>query len=134
MAAYATLEDLQKRWRPLSPTEQNRAEALLEDASVLIQAEFQRNQRKIDPDDELLSSALKIVSCSLVKRIMSTPASVDGVSQMGETAGPFNKQLTFANPSGDMYLTAREYAMLGISQRRSGIAQIMPITGVDDAV
>ena len=128
--AYATLDDLQKRWRPLNPSESERAIMLLDDAAVLIQAEFKRDEKEIDVDDELLSSALKIVSCSIVKRMMSTPASVDGVSQMGMTAGPFNQQFTLANPSGDMYLTAREYGMLGISQRRSDIAQIGPATGV----
>lgn len=132
--AYATLDDLQKRWRTLNPSESERATMLLDDAAVLIQAEFRRNQKEIDPEDEMLSSALKIVSCSMVKRMMSTPAAVDGVSQMGETAGPFNQQFTFANPSGDMYLTTREYGMLGITQRRSDIAQIGPITEVDRAV
>ena len=80
--AYATLDDLQKRWRPLNPSESERAIMLLDDAAVLIQAEFKRDEKEIDVDDELLSSALKIVSCSIVKRMMSTPASVDGVSQM----------------------------------------------------
>lgn len=121
--AYATLDDLQKRWRALNPSEIDQASTLLDDAAVYLQSEFARNGKEINEKDELLMSALRIVSCSLVRRIMKSDAP-EGVSQMGITAGPFNQQRTYVNPSGDMYLTAREYGILGISQKRSGIAQI----------
>lgn len=126
--AYATTDDLQTRWKPLSPSEIDRANVLLDDAAVFLRAEFARNGKTIDEEDEMLMASLKIVSCAMVKRMMNAMP-VDGVSQVGLTAGPFNQQFTLSNPSGDMYLTAREYGMLGIAQKRSGIAQIAPITG-----
>lgn len=132
VSVFADVDDLQTRWKPLSPSEIGRANALLNDAAIFLRAEFERNDKKINEEDELLMSALKIVSCAMVKRMMNA-AQVDGVSQMGMTAGPFNQQFTLSNPSGDMYLTAREYGILGISQRRSDIAQIGPITAVDHA-
>lgn len=127
--AFATPEDLASRWRALSPSETERAEALLDDAAIYLQAEFVRCSKEIDPEDEFLASALKIVSCSMVKRVMAssgtTALGIDGdFTQLSKTAGSFTEQYTFANPSGDMYITAREYKLLGIPQNSTKIAQI----------
>lgn len=133
MTAYATVDDLILRWKPLSPSEQEQAKTLLDDAAVLLDAEFRRNQKPINKEDQFLMSALKIVSCSIVKRTMLSE-NLGGFSQVSTTAGSFNEQMTVANPSGDMYLTEREYGMLGIRKARSEIAQIGPVTvGDDDA-
>lgn len=121
--AFATVDDLSKRWPSLSPGDHDRATTLLEDASLLIEAEYRRAGIVIDPEDEFSVSARKIVCCSIVKRVMAS--SVDGdYTQMSQTAGSFTEQFTFANPSGDMYLTAREYKMLGIPQNNTKICQI----------
>ena len=40
MAAYATVADVEARWRPLSADEAVRADALLEDASQILRDEF----------------------------------------------------------------------------------------------
>lgn len=136
--AYATTDDLAKRWRVLSPSEVERASFLLDDAAMYLEAEFRRCNKKIDPEDEFLISALKIVSCSMVKRVLAssgtTALGIDGdFTQLSKTAGTFTEQYTFANPSGDMYITAREYRLLGIPQNSSKIAQINPVEqGVDN--
>lgn len=123
--AFATVDDLSKRWPSLSPSDYERAETLLEDASLLIEAEYRRAKVDIDEEDEFAVSARRIVCCSIVKRVMAS--GVDGdYTQMSQTAGSFTEQYTFANPSGDMYLTAREYKMLGIPQSSSAICQIAP--------
>lgn len=58
--AYATVNDLERRWRLLSPSERERAEVLLEDASAIIYS--------YDPkaDEQILS----IVCCNMVRRAM----------------------------------------------------------------
>lgn len=129
--AFATHEDLAARWRLLSPEEESRADALLLDASQYIRAEFKANGTEIDPGDEFQASVLKAVCCSVVRRVMSAPDEVD-IIQHSLTAGSFNHQFTYANPSGDIYLTAREYRALGISQYPSKIAQILPKTRSTD--
>lgn len=122
---FATVEELSKRWPSLSPSDHDQAEVLLEDASLLIEAEYRRAGIEIDPDDEFGVSARKIVCCSIVKRVMAS--GVDGdYTQMSQTAGSFTQQYTFANPSGDMYITAREYKMLGLPPKNTGICQIAP--------
>lgn len=137
--AFATTEDLAHRWRTLSPSESDRAQSLLDDAAIYLEAEFRRCSNDLDPDDEFLASALKIVSCSMVKRVLAssgtTALGIDGdFTQLSKTAGSFTEQYTFANPSGDMYITAREYRLLGIPQNTTKIAQVgRRVKGVDDA-
>ena len=38
----------------------------------------------------------------------------DGVSSFNETAGPFTQQVSFANPTGDLFLTRAEKARMGV--------------------
>lgn len=123
--AYATVDDLSKRWRPIKPDEVERATTLLEDASMLIDSEMAYAGKAINPEDEYQLSVARIVCCSIVKRVLAS--SFDGdYTQISKTAGSFSEQFTFANPSGDMYLTAREYRMLGIPQHQSNITQLPP--------
>lgn len=130
--AYATPDDLAVRWRPLNPSEIDRASALLDDAAMYLEAEYRRCDKEIDQDDLIQMSALKIVSCSMVKRVLaSSGLSIDGAdgdfTQLSKTAGSFTEQYTFANPSGDMYITAREYRLLGIPQNVTKICQVGPL-------
>ena len=59
--AYATVSDLEARWRALNEDEQARAEVLLEDAATYLDALV-----SIDPDDEEQQKVLSRVSCSMV--------------------------------------------------------------------
>lgn len=109
--AYATYEDLQARWRTLTEAEQETATVLLDDAAAIIDAYV-----LIDTEDEGQMERAKYVSCSMVRRAMqATESDMIGISQASATMGPFSQQATFANPTGELYLTAQEKAMLGAS-------------------
>lgn len=110
MVAFATVDDLEARWRPLSTTEQDRAEVLLDDAAVYLSALV-----TVDADDTEQEAILKTVSCSMVQRVMSADVDTFGLSQTSMTAGSYTQSMTFANPSGDFYLTGFEKRLLGIS-------------------
>lgn len=113
--AYATVDDLEARWRPLSTTEQDRAEVLLDDAAVYLSALV-----TVDDSDQAQADVLKVVSCSMVQRVMSSDVDTFGVSQASMTAGSYTQSMTFANPSGDFYLTAMEKRLLGIASSKLG--------------
>jgi len=114
---FATPDDLVARWRPLTGPERDRATVLLADASALIRSLAAGIDAKITAGtmDPLVPKA---VACAMVKRQMQGPADLDGVSQHSETKGPFSESVTFANPSGDLYLTKTERQQLGISTAR----------------
>lgn len=108
--AYATVDDLEARWHALDGDEADRAEVLLEDAAAMLDALVE-----VDPEDEKQANLLKIVSCSMVTRAMlSAESDAYGVSQLDYGMGPFSQAAHFANPNGDLYITAQEKRLLGI--------------------
>lgn len=106
--AYANVEDLAARWRPLSGAETTRATVLLDDAAVRIDA--------AKPPAVPLADAevRKIVSCEMVKRAMLS----NGITQQSQNSGGlFSQQVTYANPTGDMYLTREDKKILGVRRQ-----------------
>ena len=109
--AYATIADVEARWRTLSADEQTRAEALLSDASLMLSELVE-----VDEEDDEQAELLKVVCCNMVIRAMSATAlDTFGVSQASVTAGPYTQSYSYSNPSGDMYLTKFEKRLLGVS-------------------
>lgn len=114
--AFATVSDLEARWRDLSDAEEAQASVLLDDAAAYLQALVE-----VDTDDEVQAANLKMVSCNMVKRAMSSSASdAFGVTNATATMGPFSQQVAYANPSGDMYVSKSERAILGIGTATIG--------------
>lgn len=71
----------------------------------------------IDAADASQAALLRIVSCSMVMRsMMASESETYGVSQLDYGMGPFSQAAHFANPNGDMYLTAQEKRLLGIGE------------------
>lgn len=115
MGAFATVEDLERRWRPLSEDERDRANELLLDATAYLVALFENSEVEILDENETQKRNLTMVCCAMVHRIMGIDDDMYGVTQYSKTAGSFTESGTAANPNGDMYLTAAEKALLGLS-------------------
>lgn len=114
MAAYATLEDYEARYGETDQPE--RVKVLLEDASALIDSQ---PGFTLLPDDLTQAANLKRVTCSIAHRSM-TSGDLDGVTQYQQSAVGYSAQLTYANPSGDLYITSQEKRSLGIGAGRIG--------------
>lgn len=127
MDAYATLEDLQSRWRLLSSDEQQRATTLLSDAAVKVALACKQSGVAIDAADELQSEALKSINCEMVKRAMMSPIDMPPMSSFSQTAGSYSESQTYVNPTGDLYMTLGEKKMLGIGTQKMG--SIPPLIG-----
>lgn len=121
--AYATVEDLMARWRTLTEAEQETASVLLDDAANVIDG-----YTFIDTEDDGQMARAKYVSCAMVRRSMQASESdMMGFSQASATMGPFSQQATFANPTGELYLSGSEKSMLGANS--SYIASLRPKVG-----
>ena len=102
---FATLEDMAARL----PLEENhviadeRVRILLQDASDLIR--YRCPGWKNAP-----KTVLAAVTCRVVGRaIRRRPAGVAGdATQLTQTTGPFSLSTTWANPSGDLFLTKQD--------------------------
>ena len=109
--AYADVSDIEARWRALSTDEQARAAVLLDDASVQLSRLV-----TVDDSDQQQLAALKMVSCNMVIRVMSAGTSaMFGATNASMTGGPYSQSWTYEAPTGDMYLTKAERALLGVS-------------------
>lgn len=115
--AYASHSDIEARWRTLTTSEQAQADTLCADASAIIDSLVTVDVSKIE--------LAKVVCCNMVIRAMSASQSdAYGLSQSSMTAGPYTQSWSYANPSGDMYLTKLDRQMLGIT--RGYIGSIRP--------
>lgn len=124
MAAFATIGDLETRWRSLSSLEHVRVTAMLDDASALIRA-YQPNIDDLIDAATLDAAIPRMVCVAMIKRAM-TADDTPGVSSQMQVAGPFSQQTTYSNPSGDLYLTRAEKRL--ISGRRRQFAGMVDMS------
>jgi len=109
MAHNVTTSDVAARWRALTADEETRAEALLTDALARIDA--------LAPDAD--EGIVRQVACSMVIRAMSAGADAPlGASSANWSAGSYSGSVSYANPSGDLYMTQQEMRILGIGTGR----------------
>lgn len=106
---FATVDDLQSRWHPLTEAEQTRAAALLDDASDLIRSQCPTWRNASD-------KTLRRITCQVVKTAMVGQAGA-GITQESGTTGPFSASYTYANPAGDLYLTRAQKHELGATRQ-----------------
>ena len=118
--SFATTADLEARWRPLSSDQEHtNAVALLSDASGFIRAECAGIDQRVT--DGLVDTAVLVaVTCAMVKRALVGGSDLAGVTNQQETAGPFMRGLTYANPLGDVYLSRQERRRLGYGGVKAG--------------
>ncbi len=129
---FATVGDYEKRYGVAT----GRVGALLEDASALLRSEFYAYHGKsYKPGiNQCFDDNVCAVACSIVSRSINVPAGLEGTSQFTQTAGSYTQSLTYANPTGDLYISRSERIRLGISG--SSIYSILPtayIGGGSDA-
>ncbi|MBG6083242.1 Gp19/Gp15/Gp42 family protein [Zhihengliuella flava] len=118
MAAYATYQDLQKRWSSMpADLDQDTVTLFLEDASTLLRAWYPDVDARIAAgtlDDE----AVKIIVCGMVRRALERPDDRDpGVTQRTDTTGPFSQTFQYRDADAVLYLTKNDRRILGGSAR-----------------
>lgn len=107
--AYAQLSDVQARLgRPLTDDEKTQAETLLEDVELEIRSRIPDLEDKIDNGD-LDQGVVIRVEASAVKRVVLNP---EGYTS--ETDGDYTYQLNYQLASGELTITEKEWALLGV--------------------
>lgn len=128
MTAFAVYTDVAARWRTLSATEQTQATVLLGDASAIVRSEAPAVDVRIAAGT-LDADLVKAVVAGMVKRAMLA-SDVEGISAQQEIAGPFQRQQTFSNPLGNLYLTKQDKRLLGMSARPFMIDMAPAVCGI----
>ena len=104
MANFATIEDLEKLWRVLKPTERERAEGLLEIVSDSLRVEADKVGKNLDElaaDSDAYASVLKSVTVDVVARTLMTSTDQEPMTQMTESALGYSYSGSFLVPGGD---------------------------------
>lgn len=114
MKPFATVEQYEARYGEVDQPE--RVEVLLADASALIDA---LPGFELRPGDATQETNLTRVTCSIAHRSV-TSGDLDGVTQYQQSAVGISAQVTYANPSGDLYITSAERRSLGVGAGRVG--------------
>ena len=102
---YATVGDVEARWRALTDVEATRCAALIAAARAPIRTTRPRYTQAGE-------ATLRRVTCQMVIRAMQS-GDMAGVTQSSQTVGPFSQSWSYGNPSGDLYLTKAERQSLG---------------------
>lgn len=105
--AYATVADVETKWRPLpSSIEQNRATALLDEAEALLNVEIPSLAANIAAGVVSAVLARKVVTDAVI-RVLANPA---GVTM--QTLGPESVQFTGVRTLGTVAFTKDELSTL----------------------
>ncbi|WP_406711309.1 hypothetical protein QEV70_06795 [Trueperella pyogenes] len=110
VALFGDVGELEKRgFVFVSPEQRTAAEALWQDAADLIRAECPRWVAASE------RTRIRVVA-AMVKRALTPPlgdTALVGAASASITAGPYSQNVTFTNPSSDLFLSKAEARSLG---------------------
>lgn len=124
MANFATIEDLEKLWRVLKPTERERAEGLLKIVSDSLRVEADKVGKNLDElaaDSDAYASVLKSVTVDVVARTLMTSTDQEPMTQMTESALGYSYSGSFLVPGGGLFIKDTELKRLGLKRQRYGV-------------
>lgn len=137
MSDYATIDDVESLWRPLSEDETERATALIPVICDSLRYEAQKVGKDLDVMVEasaFLTSVAKSVTVDVVARTLmsSTTGIMDPVSQFSQSALGYSVSGTYANPGGGLFIKKSELARLGLRRQRYGVIMLDGSEGSED--
>lgn len=127
MEPFATIDDMIKLWRPMTPDETERAEGLLPVVSNRLRLEAQRVGKDIDKmieESEVYKDVVKSVTVDIVARTLMTPTDKEPMTQFSQSALGYSVQGTFLNPGGGIFIKRDELKALGLRTQRYGVMEL----------
>lgn len=124
--AFATVADIQALWRPLTASEQDRANALL----PLVSDELRVLAKNVDKDldemaaaDEAYASVLKIVTVDVVCRVLRQNTEGDAMTQESQSALGYSWSGTYAVAGGGIAnaILKNDLKKLGLLKQQIGV-------------
>lgn len=123
---YATVQDVQTLWRPLTAAEQTRAEALIPVICSSLREEARKVGKDLDAmieaDNDLVEVA-KSVTVDVLARALMTSTNQEPTSQFAESALGYSVSGTFLVPGGGLFIKKSELARLGLKRQQIGVIE-----------
>ncbi len=123
---FATVNDIQNLWRPLTAEEQSRAEYLL----PLVSDELRVIARGVDVDlddkaaaDEAYASVLKIVTVDVTVRVLRQSTEGDAMTQESQSGLGYSWSGSYAVPGGGIAnsILNNDLKKLGLKRQKIGV-------------
>lgn len=127
MSTFATVADVEALWRPLSTTEEARAEALLPVISDSLREEASKVGKDLDEmlgDDPTLVNVAKSVTVDVLGRTLMTSTDSEPMTQLTESAGGYSVSGSFLVPGGGLFIKKSELARLGLRRQIIGVIHL----------
>lgn len=123
---FASVADLAVLWRPLSQTEAERAESLLQIVSNLLRQAASDAGRDLDEmiaQSDTMTDTAMVVTCDVVARVMRQATDGEPMTQETQTALGYTFQGTYAVPGGGVAnaIMRNDLKRLGIYKARIGV-------------
>ena len=129
--AFATVEDIQTLWRPLTSSEQTRAAALLpliSDALRVMAASVGKNIDDMIDDDSTgaYGNLVKITTVDIVARVLRQNTTGDAMTQESQSGLGYSWSGTYAVPGGGIAgaIMRNDLKRLGLARQQIGAMQI----------
>ena len=126
MKSFATIDDLQKLWRNLQPTETERAKALLDVVSDMLREEAYRYKKDLDKmvqERVSFGNVVKSVVVDVVARALMTSTEQEPMTQYSESAMGYSVSGSFLVPGGGIFIKESEKKRLKLTTQRIGVIE-----------
>lgn len=126
MASFATLDDLQKMWRNLQPTERERAEVLLDTVSDMLREEAYQYGRDLDNmilERKSFRNVVKSVTVDVVSRALMTSTTQEPMTQFAQSAMGYSVSGSYLVPGGGIFIKESEKKRLKLTTQRFGVIE-----------
>lgn len=124
---YCTIADIEALWRPLSASEQARAEQLIDVVSARLREEAHKVRRNLDEMVSLdpdLATVAKSVCVDVIARTLMTSTNQEPMTQFSQAAGGYSVSGSFLVPGGGIFIKQSELAALGLKRQRIGAINV----------
>lgn len=124
MADFATIQDIIDLWRPMTPEETDRADALLPIVSDSLRVEADRVGKDLDvmvAEDAVYANVVKSVVVDIVSRTLLTSTQNEPMTQTSESALGYSWSGSYLVPGGGLFIKRSELARLGLRKQRYGV-------------
>lgn len=126
MKDFASIEDMEALWRPMSQEETDRATALLPVISDSLRSEAKKVGKNLDimiSEDETLANVARSVTVDIAARTLMTSTDTEPMTQMSQSALGYSVSGTFLVPGGGLFIKKSELARLGLRRQKYGVIE-----------
>lgn len=137
MNKLATIEDVNILFRPLSPQESEKAEALIDVVSNMLRLHAEEVNVNLDDKvskNESFKSVVTSVIVDIVSRALMTSTTTEAMTQYSQSALGYTVSGTFLNPGGGIFIKREELKRLGLKKQRYGVLDIYDINSRNNCV